>query len=163
MDYQLLWLYMRRFRQEIPDVIDQIVEVYKAFRPQYMKMETNGIGLGAAQVAQMRGVPIVANPKAKDKIENAVNAIYRVKSGRVWFPEQAPWLEDALNEVFTWTGDPAMTDDIVDTLSDACNDVTWDAQGQDPVFQTESIMPNCNPQFHRVPLGYSFPGSNLPY
>lgn len=163
MDYQLLWLYMRRFRQEIPDVIDQIVEVYKAFRPQYMKMETNGVGLGAAQVAQMRGVPIVANPKAKDKIENATNAIYRVKSGRVWFPEQAPWLEDALNEVFTWTGDPAMTDDIVDTLSDACNDVTWDAQGQDPVFQSESIMPNCSPQFHKISLGYSFPGGNLPY
>ena len=30
-----------------------------------------------------------------------------------------------------------MTDDIVDTLSDACNDITWDAANADPVFHNE--------------------------
>jgi hypothetical protein len=40
-----------------------------------------------------------------------------------------------------------MTDDIVDTLSDACNDVTWTSQGQDPVFHKDEnlVMPNNLP------------------
>jgi hypothetical protein len=110
-------------------------------------METNGVGLGAAQLAMMSGVPVVKNPKAIDKIENAANAIFRMRNHRIWLPEQAPWLKEVLDEVFTWTGHPDMTDDIVDTLADACNDVTWSSQGQDPVFQTEQheTMPHCIP------------------
>ena len=146
-DYQLIWMYMRRFRQEIPEVVDQLVDINNLYKPKYVKMETNGVGLGAAQLAMMRGVTIVKNPKAIDKIENAANAIYRMKNHRIWFPEQAPWLKEALDEVFTWTGHPSMTDDIVDTLSDACNDVTWTSQGQDPVFHKDEnlIMPNNLP------------------
>lgn len=146
-DFNLVWMYMRRFRQEIPEVIDQLVDIYNVYKPEYVKMESNGIGLGAAQLAMRKGVPIVKNPKAIDKIENAANAIYRMKNHRIWLPEQAPWLKEALDEVFTWTGHPNMTDDIVDTLSDACNDVTWTSQGQDPVFvnNAELTMPSCIP------------------
>lgn len=146
-DYKLIFMYMRRIRQEIPDAVDQLVDINKLFKPKYVKMESNGVGLGASQLAMLNGVPIVKNPKAVDKIENAANAIYRMKNHRIWFPEQAPWLKEALDEIFTWTGHPSMTDDIVDTLSDACNDVTWTAQGMDPVFtKNEGLtMPNHLP------------------
>ena len=153
-DYQLIWIYMRRFRKEIPDVVDQIVEVNKIFKPQYIKMETNGVGLGAAQLAMMKGVPVKPNPKSKDKLENASNAIYRMRSGRIWFPEQAPWLKEAMDEIFTWTGHPDMTDDIVDTLSDAANDVTWVAQGSDPIFERNTGLPGHMPKVIPMSTGY---------
>lgn len=158
-DYQLLWLYMRRFRQEIPNVVDQLVDIYKLWKPEYVKLESNGIGLGVAQLAAMKGLNVVKNQKAVDKFENATNAIYRMKSHRVWFPSEASWLKEAMDEVFTWTGHPGMTDDIVDTLSDACNDVTWDSQSQDPIFQSGiNSMPDNLPLVVTERLGNVFNG-----
>lgn len=148
-DYHLIWIYMRRFRQEIPEVVDQVVDIWKMFKAQYVKMETNGVGLGASQLVALKGVPLVANKKAVDKLENATNAIYRMKNGRIWFPLQATWLEECMGEVFTWTGHPGMTDDIVDTLSDAANDVTWGAQG-DEIFVSEDTMPSCCPRVMQI-------------
>ncbi len=146
-DYQLIWLYMRRFRQEIPNVVGQLVDIYRTWKPEYVKLESNGVGLGVAQLAVLSGLNVVKNQKATDKFQNATNAIFRVKNHRVWFPSEASWLQECLDEVFTWTGHPGMTDDIVDTLSDACNDVTWDAQGADPIFMSSGSlqMPNNLP------------------
>jgi phage terminase large subunit-like protein len=137
-DYHLLWLYMRRFRDEIPKVVDNIYDVYKIFKPEYMKIENNGVGLGAYQLAALKGVPVKENFKATDKFQNATNALYRMSKNRIWFPEEASWLKECTDEVFSWTGHPGMTDDIVDTLSDACNDITWDANNADPVFHDQS-------------------------
>lgn len=159
-DYQLMWLYMRRFRQEIPQVVDQIVEVAKMFNPSYVKIETNGVGLGVAQLVALKGLRVVPIKKAVDKIQNATNAIYRMKSGRVWFPEMAPWLKTCMDEVFTWTGHPGITDDIVDTLSDACNDVTWKAGPADPMFTTNLTMPNAVPKL--TPMSYKYPTVGMP-
>lgn len=156
-DYKLIWLHMRRFRKEIPEIIDDIVEIYRMFKHQYFKMETNGVGLGASQLVRAKGVPVVPNPKATDKLENATNALYRVKNHRVYWPEQASWLKENMDEIFTWTGQPGMPDDIVDTLSDACNDVTWDAQGQDVIFQNDDPdfgMPKNSPIILPVNVRY---------
>ncbi|MFN9898556.1 MAG: hypothetical protein ACK55Z_07135, partial [bacterium] len=60
-----------------------------------------------------------------------------------------------MDEVFTWTGHPGMTDDIVDTLSDACNDVTWSAQGYDPMFKDNAIHESDLSRYvpHTLPMG----------
>jgi hypothetical protein len=137
-DFHLIWLYMRRFRDEIPVVVDNIYDTWKIFKPEYVKIETNGVGLGAFQLARLKGVPVKENFKAKDKFENATNALYRMSKNRIWLPEEASWLKEATDEIFSWTGHPGMTDDIVDTLSDACNDITWDANNADPIFQDQS-------------------------
>jgi phage terminase large subunit-like protein len=146
-DFQLIWLYMRRFRQEIPNVVDQLVDIYRTWKPEYVKLESNGVGLGVAQLASLKGLTVRKNPKAVDKFQNATNAIYRMKNHRIWFPSEASWLQECMDEVFTWTGHPGMTDDIVDTLSDACNDVTWDAKGSDPIFTPHDLtdLPNNLP------------------
>lgn len=138
-DYKLLWIYMRRMRAEIPECVKTLVEIYRVWKPSYVKMETNGLGIGPAQLAASYGLNVVGNPKSKDKIQNSINAQMRMRNHRIYFPEEAPWLKECLDEIFTWTGHPGMSDDIVDTLSDACNDVTWDGQQYDPMFVKDSV------------------------
>ncbi len=133
-DFQLIWMHMKRFREEIPYVIDQIQDSYKRFNAKYVACETNGLGIGPAQILMAKGVSMVDNRKNKDKIQNASNAIYRMKAGRVWFPEDAHWLKPAMDEVFSWTGHPGLPDDVVDTLSDACNILTDKGRGRDPIM-----------------------------
>jgi phage terminase large subunit-like protein len=158
-EYQLLWLYMKRMRAEIPECVKVLVEIYKSWRPEYVKMETNGLGIGPAQLASMHGLNVVANTKSKDKLQNSINAQLRMRNHRIWFPEEAPWLKECMDEVFTWTGHPGMTDDIVDTLSDACNDVTWSAQGYDPMFKDNAIHESDLSRYvpHTLPMGLTSP------
>lgn len=159
-DYQLVWLHMMRFREEIPFLIEQVINANKIWKPKYVLVEANGLGIGPAQILASRGVPIMDHKKYKDKIQNAGNAIYRMKKRRIWFPEEAPWLRTCMDEVFSWTGHPGVPDDIVDTLSDACNYVTSMGAGIDPVMQTEYdsslILPDNSPGFYQMPASYSF-------
>lgn len=63
-----------------------------------------------------------------DKVTNATEAMLRMERGLVYFPEEASWLSTAEDEIFYWTGDPLMTDDIIDTLSAAARDIIWEDQ-----------------------------------
>jgi predicted phage terminase large subunit-like protein len=144
-DYKLLWLHMKRFREEIPYVISQIKASWKDFAkhsnsPVKTFVETNGIGAGPAQILTSQGVPIYDLRKSKDKVQNASSAIYRMKKGRIYFPMEASWLNTAMDEIFTWTGQDGMPDDIVDTLSDACNYVTSIGSGVDPLLLPDDNM-----------------------
>lgn len=123
-DYKLLWLHMKRFRKEIPDVVENIVDQYKLWKHDFVKIEYVGTGLGPAQYAELNGVPVIRMKKNKDKLTNATAALMLMKAGRIYFPENAPWLETAEDEVFGWTGLPTEEDDIIDTLSDAANEVS---------------------------------------
>ena len=40
-----------------------------------------------------------------------------MEQGRIWFPQDAPWLEDWEGEIFTWTAHPHEQDDQVDCLA----------------------------------------------
>lgn len=148
-DFQLIWMHMKRFREEIPFLIESIKDSYQRFRPEYVAVETNGLGIGPAQILMSKGLKIVNNRKNRDKIQNASNAIYRMKKGRVWLPEKAPWLKTCMDEIFTWTGHPGLPDDIVDTLSDACNIVTDLGRDRDPLLEKEITgrisMPDSSP------------------
>ncbi len=154
-DYRLVWLHMVRFREEIPYLIEQVIQINKLFKPKFILVEANGLGIGPAQILASRGVPIVDHKKYRDKIQNAANAIYRMKKGRIWFPEEAPWLRTCMDEVFSWTGHPGVPDDIVDTLSDACNYVTSKGSGIDPILSIEpdhnQSLPDNSPSFYQLP------------
>lgn len=160
-DYQLIWMHMKRFRQEIPFLIEQVKDSYRRFKAAYVAVETNGLGIGPAQILASQGVVMRDNRKTKDKIQNAANAIYRMKAGRVWLPEESPWLKTCMDELFTWTGHPGLPDDIVDTLSDACNIVTDKGRGIDPLMQIEdgfaTSMPESSPVIGTYPATH-FPG-----
>lgn len=126
-NYYLLWLDMVRFRKEIPDVVEELHRVNRMWRPQYFKIEDNGPGKGVYQYALKTGLPVQNVTKIRDKVSNSTDAQIRMKQGRVWFPQTAHWRDIAEGEVFSWTGSPQETDDIVDTLSDAARDVSWEA------------------------------------
>ena len=126
-DFHLLWLDMDRFQDEIPEVVKRIQIMYKKWRPQYVKIEANGAGRGVFQYCQVYGLNVRPITKQADKVVNSTTAQVKMEHGRIWLPEHAHWLKAAEDEVFNWTGDGSQKDDIVDTLSDACNDILWEA------------------------------------
>lgn len=128
-DYNLIWLDMIRFRRQAPEVIKALLRVNKIWRPQYFVMESNGVGNAIVQQATREGLTVKPLFQRRDKLDNAAEAMIRMERGLIWFPENASWLQVVEDEVFYWTGDPRTTDDIVDTMSNAARDVTWeDAQ-----------------------------------
>jgi predicted phage terminase large subunit-like protein len=124
--YNLLWINMVRFRDEIPVVVDELRKAYKHWNPAIAIVESNGIGKGVAQYAESFGMRIKGIHKVNDKVENATSAILQMEHGKIWFPQSASWLNDAEEEVFTWQGHPQEPDDIVDTLAHAANHVDWE-------------------------------------
>jgi predicted phage terminase large subunit-like protein len=56
-------------------------------------------------------------PGSVDKLIRATPFINLCADGRVFLPEWAPWLDDALSELLRFTGDDKLDehDDIVDT------------------------------------------------
>lgn len=119
----LFYLNLVHGRMEVPDIVIEAKGVYKRWHPKYMKAEFNGVGAGPAQYMQRLGLPILKLVKSKDKIENSTAARLLMKAGKVYFPINTPWLETAEDEIFSWIGLPSETDDIIDNLSDAANEV----------------------------------------
>ena len=119
----LYWVDMIRFRDEIPAVVEKIAEIYGKYQPQYVKIEKNGVGLGVAQYVSRLGIPVKQIMKGSDKLENSTAAQLLMKAGKVWLPDNAPWINDCEDELFAWTGLPSEQDDIIDTFSDAANDI----------------------------------------
>ena len=121
-DGQLFWLDMVRFRDEIPVVVDRIAEVYAKWKPfgcGFVKLEINGLGLGVAQYVRKLGIPVKEIFTGSDKLENSTAAQLLMRAGKVWLPDNAPWIEECEDELFAWTGLETEQDDIIDTLSNA--------------------------------------------
>lgn len=119
----LMWLNLSHFRSEVPDVVEEIKNDYVKWRPRYSRMETNGVGAGPAQYIKRIGIPVMEIRKNVDKLENSLAAGLLMRAGKIWFPDNVPWIDECEDEVFSWTGLPQETDDIIDNLSDAANDV----------------------------------------
>jgi len=118
-DNDLFWIDMVRFRDEIPVVVDEIARIYGKFKPKYVKIEANGVGLGVSQYVLKLGIPVKKLFKGSDKLENSTAAQLLMRAGKIWLPDNANWIDECEDEVFAWTGLPNEQDDIVDTLSDA--------------------------------------------
>jgi predicted phage terminase large subunit-like protein len=136
----LFFLDMLRFREEIPEVVDKVVSKFRqwksVFPNVYVKMEVNGVGLGPSQYIRRLGVPVKSISKGKDKIANSTSAQLLMKAGKVYFPTNVEWIEEAEDEIFNWSGLPIQTDDIIDTFSDAANEV---GPIEDVISQDENV------------------------
>lgn len=122
-DDNLLWLHRFKFKREIPDVIQALIERNQIWTPTKNKIEVSGVGIGVAQWMERAGYPVTKNWKKTDKLENSMSAQMLMKRFRVLFPANAQWLEEAEDVIFNWTGLPEEEDDDVDTLSDAANEL----------------------------------------
>ena len=127
MDYNLVWLDMRRFRKEIPDILQEVRTVYKKWHPQYFVCESSGLGKGAYQMLLKCGLPVKPVHPHYDKLVRATDAMNRMQQGKIWLPQTAGWLADCEKELFTWTAHPHQSDDIIDTLAYAAKEVSWEA------------------------------------
>ncbi len=115
-----------RDRCEVPVIVEEAVKVWARWQEwgiKYLKSETNGVGSGPTQYLQRLGIPIKKVVKGSDKLENSTSAMLLMKGGKVYFPINAPFIYDVEDEVFSWIGLPAETDDIIDNLSDAANEL----------------------------------------
>jgi predicted phage terminase large subunit-like protein len=136
--YNLIFLHMVRFRDEIPEVVDELKEQYAQWKPSVALVEENGVGKGVSQYASRMGMNIEGITADTDKLSNATTAILQMKAGRIWFPQGSPeWVKEAEEEIFTWQGHPKETDDVIDTLSHAANHVNWERAGEsEDYFET---------------------------
>lgn len=126
-DYHLIWLDMVRFRKEIPDIVKKLKEVYAVWKPLYFVVDQTGVGRGVLQYAMRLGMPVKAVRCGSDKVVSSTEAQIRMEQGRIWLPQEAPWKEIVEGELFSWTGTPNEEDDIIDTLSYAAKEVSWQA------------------------------------
>lgn len=146
-DYHLLWLDFMRFRKEIPDVVHHLKKLHAFWRNlglSYWVIEQNGLGKGVCQYAIREGLPVKTNHRSTDKIINSTEAQIRMERGRIWLPQVAPWRQVIEDELFTWTGHPTdEEDDIVDVLSDAAREVSWesasDEVAEDPLVVNDVV------------------------
>lgn len=121
---QLIWLNLRKFKKELPDIIEELVDENEQWDIEFNKIEVNGVGIGAAQFAALAGLPVRKNVRLKDKLENSLSAQMMMKNGQIYLPANLNWVEEAEDDIFGWTGDPDEEDDVVDVLSDAAYEIT---------------------------------------
>lgn len=162
-DFHLIWLDMVRFQKEIPDINDELLASYRKWRQSYFIIEANGLGAGVFQLAQRIGLPVKRGWRHTDKVVNATDAILRMEQGRVWMPRQAPWRKEAEDEIFTWFGHPKQPDDIVDSLADACKDVSWEAASEEVSEEHPEIVADDMPSVYVTPydsLGFRYDQSD---
>jgi predicted phage terminase large subunit-like protein len=116
--YDLILVEQWRGQLETPEVEDKAIEYCRRFDVPYLLVESNGIGLGVVQSLRRRGIAvrgINARKSGGDKLARSQTAQIRMEAGTVYFPEDAPWLEDLEAEL---RGFPVVQhDDQVDTLS----------------------------------------------
>lgn len=122
-DNHLLWLNNKRFRKEIPEFVQSVIDTNIIYKPRYNKVECNGVGVGVAQYLERAGIPVRKTYRKTDKVENSLSAQMLMSNGFIFFPDNAYWAEEAEDEVFQWTGLEAEDDDIVDALSDAAPEI----------------------------------------
>lgn len=141
--HDLIWYEIRRFRKEVPEVIEAICVAFKEHcypdgqRPEFVGIEANGLGIGVYQAVSRLGLPVRSlNPRSLDKLVRATDLANRMEQGKVWLPEQnsAPWLIALENELFSWTGHPHEPADQIDTGSYAATIVSQDATFSEPRF-----------------------------
>lgn len=123
-DYDLLWLDLDRFQNNIPFLIERIFQNHQKWNPIYNVIEKNGPGEGVCATCITKGLPVNPINTKFDKLMNSTIAQLKAKTGGVWLPEGSLWLKDLEDELFTWTGHIQDVADQIDTLSNAANEAS---------------------------------------
>jgi predicted phage terminase large subunit-like protein len=133
----LIWLDTHRFRLEIPDILPQVQSVYLQHRPLFVGIEAVASNRAVFQYAQRMHMAVrELSPRGMNKLARATPAMVKVSLGRVWLPERAHWLDQALTELLSFQGDGKTHDDVVDNLSYACSladELGSDSPGARPI------------------------------
>jgi predicted phage terminase large subunit-like protein len=118
----LLVIDVIRERIPVEGVVARLAEVCRRHRPAYVAIED--AFAQSAYIRQARatpGIPTVQalDPGGQSKLVRATPAILRAEQGGIVLPRSAPWLEDFVAELCSFTGDDSLDahDDQVDALA----------------------------------------------
>jgi predicted phage terminase large subunit-like protein len=110
---------MRR-KLEFPDLKHEVIKLFEKWRPDACLIEAAASGVSLSQALRSETVlPIVEVRADSDKLTRASAITALFESGRVFFPESAPWLTDLESELTGFPG--AAHDDQTDALIYALN------------------------------------------
>lgn len=127
---------------DLDEIYAMAKKVWKTHQPSFISMELTAMSAHLYQMFDRVGLPMKAvRPGTFDKIQRSIPAILRMEAGKIWFPEDAPWLEDVESEIFTWTGNPLERDDVVDVLSYAAHETVENSFYVDD----DTIRPDMSP------------------
>lgn len=121
----LILVDMIRDRFEAPDITPELQKMYDKYRPGYIGVEKNGLGLPIVQYAIRAGLPVrPIDAGTRDIQARSMPLAARMEAGRVFFPREAKWLSDAERELLAF--DPVTGgghDDIVSAFAYAAIEI----------------------------------------
>ena len=134
-DTEMLLVDRIRERLEGPGIVPMMQTVQMTSDPGYQAVEATGFQLSIVQDALKAGLPIRPLQAKGDKWARAQPAAARVEGGMVYFPADAPWLQEWEDELVVFPA--GAHDDQVDTLSYAAIEVA--RQSGDPSEQIDMV------------------------
>lgn len=113
-----------RRRCEYPALIQLVREQYRRYSPDSILIEDKGTGTSLIQDLRYADqiTPIAIKPEG-DKETRLSTASLIIEQGKVFFPKEAPWLGDLLNELLRFP--QTQFDDQADSVSQYLN---WDRE-----------------------------------
>lgn len=157
--FDLFLLQAVRRKMMVPDLVPAVLNVYRQFdQTQFVMVEDASSGIGLIQelrTSRGKGINVKDfQPGTADKVSRATPAIIRAEAGQIYLPtNEPPWLADYINEIVAFSGDPALNDDCVDTLSMAA---WWVSRLHNQ--KRKSTSADQPGPISRGPLGSSSPG-----
>jgi predicted phage terminase large subunit-like protein len=113
---RLLLLDCFRARIEGADHMATLERLHKSWKPAFWGIERATFGLSLIQTASRTGrIPVRELKPDWDKVSRAFGAAALMEAGRLWFPRDAPWMDDWLAELLAF--DKGRHDDCVDVTA----------------------------------------------
>lgn len=104
-----------RERLEYPDLKRKVIELYHRYRPESLFIEEKGLGIGLVQeLTYTHSIYPIGLIPQDDKVVRASRRSGMIEAGRVFLPEDAPWLGDFQQEVLAFPH--GRHDDQVDSM-----------------------------------------------
>ena len=131
-DGKIYLLDLIRDKWEAPELKDRAIAFWNKHKAvtgqgalREMVIEDKASGTGLIQSIKKDGkIPVKAQQRNIDKLTRVQDVTPYIKSGYVWIPANAPWVNDFVHECESFTADDAHDhDDQIDPLCDAINDM----------------------------------------
>jgi predicted phage terminase large subunit-like protein len=131
-----------RERLSVNEIVPRVEQVCRRHHPvDFVAFEADGFQQGLAHEARdgtkYPAIPQVVelSHEGRSKLSRATKAIYAARDGRIYLPEEAPWLEEYIAELGMFTGDDKQDSytDCVDVTAYAVNELGRFGGGCDEV------------------------------
>jgi predicted phage terminase large subunit-like protein len=117
----VLILYVLRQRLDLAEIIPTLARVCREWAPlHFAGLESVAFQrLLVREAREHPGLPPIRElrPRGRGKLERALPAVVKGEGGKIFLPAEAPWLDDFILELTSFTGDGDACDDQVDALS----------------------------------------------